>query len=298
MHTLTKAPLSELNSAVFRFLIRCLLEQDMSALMRLGIVQSDVSSLTMVRLGDMHHLSGITNILSTNRISNRDGLYKLIAIMTQPSISDNDENAEITKECELNESILRLLARNLSEGNIHALEVLGVEQEDIEMLPCIRVADVARISHLEFHLLAPDIVLRDPLLRAISCIRRAERDDECCEYLIRHDAPLPLASTLFGLTGGQFSNMRRMYDVKGGVGRTRDLTTDEEDCVWSIYLKLEKSVDDLSPSDWITLHKRTSLPLRNIWLFLQHLQQETSIKMPNNDRVVATTSAKAFQMER
>ncbi len=186
----------------------------------------------------------------------------------------------ITKEAELNEAILRFATRCLAEGDLQMLAELGFKRHDIERLQELCLGDLRHLAGIKGHMLKP-LIDRDCFHKVLAHINHNRETEAVSHYLLQHDAPLDMMHTLFGMSGGEYADRRRMLGVEGGVGRTREPSEAEELAVWEAYKARGKdNAETLSPHDWVTIFKGSNVPLRNIW---QLINRWSRLDGPGND---------------
>ncbi len=171
----------------------------------------------------------------------------------------------ITKEAELNEAILRFASRCLAEGDLQMLAELGFKRHDVQRLQTLRVADLCHLAGIKGHMLKP-VIDRNCFYKVLAHIDHHRENETVAHYLLEHDAPLDMLHALFGMSGGEYADRRRMLGIESGTGRTREPREDEELAVWETYQVLGKDeVAHLTAHEWVEIFERCEVPLRNIW---------------------------------
>lgn len=88
------------------------------------------------------------------------------------------------------------------------------------------------------------------------------KQERLIEAFIQHDASREMMADLFGMTARDFAQARRSMDGNQPTGRTRSLTVEEQE---AIYTAWEARNWQKEPADYLAIARELDIPLREIW---------------------------------
>jgi hypothetical protein len=175
-----------------------------------------------------------------------------------------------SKEAELNVALLQYVAKCAGEGDDRALTHLGLERQDAQAAESLGFGDLDLLSSVHFLLLRASAIDRNVFQRLVSHVRLERASKALRNELLAHDAPLPLMHHFFGMDSSEYAERGRSLRVVRLTGRPREPTEAEERAIWQANQDIEKPEGaDLTPEDYLALHRITEIPLRTLWLVLQ-----------------------------
>jgi len=84
-----------------------------------------------------------------------------------------------------------------------------------------------------------------------------------------------MMQTLFGLGSREYTRLRRMLTVDPSVGRPAEPDEASTHKLWNAWSQRADREDDgpLAPSEYLTIHRETSIAMRAIWNLTQRWNQ-------------------------
>ena len=166
-------------------------------------------------------------------------------------------------------------------GELRAMGVTRDTGERMANLTIRQVLALARsrrlLSGMKFNPAAVESV--------ITHAEREQRLDAVAKALLRHEAPLPMMSALFGLAANGCAEMRRSTGVASSSGRPRILTDKEETNAWQAW----KDSGDLEslPDRYLQVARVTGVPLAPLWPILRGWTIDAGIPILGDGKDIA-----------
>lgn len=172
----------------------------------------------------------------------------------------------VTKEARLTSAIMSFALHCLHEGDQGALRAMNFGPAEIRALQDLHIGDLHHLNQVKAHCL--DIVLnRDVYWPMLSQLKRRRESESLQHNLIQADASLDMMRTFFGMSGREYSKLRRLLMVRISAGRPAEPSEDEVVRIWAAWRAREEKLQDglLPPAEYLTIHEETGVPLRAIW---------------------------------
>jgi hypothetical protein len=171
-----------------------------------------------------------------------------------------------SKEAELTTAVLTFALRCLQEGDLGSLRDMNFGPAELQALEEIRMGDLCHLESIRAHCLkaALNREVYWPMLSQLKFLRESE---SLQHTLIEADAPLDMMQTFFGMSGREYTKLRRTLMVESTSGRPIEPTDEEIQQIWSAWREKNDLLKDglLPPEEYLNIHRDTQLPLRAIW---------------------------------
>ncbi|MEX2259434.1 MAG: DUF2857 domain-containing protein [Woeseia sp.] len=170
------------------------------------------------------------------------------------------------KEFELTSAVMLYAIRCLADGDQAALRSMNFGPREVEALREMNLADLCRIETLRAHCLEISLN-RDVYWPMVAHLRHLRENDELQKALMAADAPHELMQTFFGMSGREYSRLRRMLVANMVCGRPPEATEEEIQRLWDAWQQRAELEEDglLPPQEYLSLLEETDIPLRVIW---------------------------------
>lgn len=176
-----------------------------------------------------------------------------------------------TKEAEINVALLQYVMKCRSAGDDEALAYLGLARQEAETVESLSWGDLEHLSSIHFPVLRENAIDRDLFQRLIHHVQRTRQSQALCDELIARDAPLPMMHRLYGMEASEYAERGRRIGLRRIPGRPHEPTEAEETAICKAFDDLGKPEhDNLTPEDYLQIHRLTSVPLRTLWHVIQH----------------------------
>lgn len=155
----------------------------------------------------------------------------------------------------------------LAEGDFTAIEDLDFTAEEIQQLSQLPVKALKHLSQLSGHFLN---VKTDHqcFAKMMSHLQHELESEAIQDELIRHEAPITMMNTLFGMSSGEYIQRQKVLGVpRCGAGRPPQLEEEEEHRVWGIWSKIDTNQPETQR--YLQVARETGLPLRILWSLIQ-----------------------------
>ena len=170
------------------------------------------------------------------------------------------------KEAQLTSAVLTYALRCLEEGDQSALREMNFGVAEVQALRDLNVGDLCHLETVRAHCLkvALNRTVYWPML---SYLKNRRESEELQHALIKADASLDMMQTFFGMSGREYSKLRRTLMVNIQCGRPAEPSEDEISKIWAAWRKRKEQVDDglLPPGEYLGIHQETNVSLRAIW---------------------------------
>lgn len=161
----------------------------------------------------------------------------------------------------------------LADGDLQALRKMGIEQDLVEEIEGMRLADLRRaaLSKPAEHFLK--VNFDSETLRRILRHLQAERVlEETKRALVAADAPGEMMQVLYGMDGREYTTYRRMLDLGPSRGRPPEVDAEIGRRVWDAWRKhvgAGRDPKDVRPEDYLAVHRETCVSLRLVWTLVR-----------------------------
>lgn len=171
-----------------------------------------------------------------------------------------------SKEAQLTSAVMMYALRCLQEGDQDALRDMNFGPTEIAALRDLDMADFCQLEHVRVHCLAVELN-RDvywPMLKQMKSRRASE---ELQHELIRADASHDMMQTFFGMSGREYTRLRKSLLPVTTTGRPAEPTEAETNAIWKAWRAREARARDglLPPADYLAIHRDTGVAMRAIW---------------------------------
>lgn len=171
-----------------------------------------------------------------------------------------------SKEAELTSAVMWYAVRCLAEGDQMALRTMNFGPREVEALREMQFGDLCHIDSLRAHCLKVALN-REVYWPMVAHLRDRRTSEELQKTLILADAPLEMMQTFFGMSGREYTRLRRMLVVNTITGRPPEPTEQQIERLWEGWkARADETVDGLLPPEsYLSLHQASGVPLRMIW---------------------------------
>ena len=155
----------------------------------------------------------------------------------------------------------------LNEGDFAAIDDLGFTSDEIQQLSQLPVRALKHLSKLSGHFLTVKTD-HECFSKMMKHLHHELESDALQDELIRHEAPISMMNSLFGMTSAEYVQRQKVLGIpRGGAGRPPQLKEEEEHRAWLAW----SAVDANQPDTQRYLHvaRDTGLPLRALWSLIQ-----------------------------
>lgn len=184
-----------------------------------------------------------------------------------------------SKESELIQAMLVYFHRCQEEGDLAALEEMGLGASEIQALTALSSDDRLRLASTKSHFLS--IRLDQKVYwRMIDYILRERDRDSVIDELMLCDAPFPLIRSFTGMGGKQYQLKRVQLGIESNpAGRPAQPSAKITKTVWQEVQKLLQNSNSLSLADFLTIFKTLNkeISLQVIWFLVQQWEEDGSL---------------------
>ena len=160
----------------------------------------------------------------------------------------------------------------LNDGDYAAIEDLDLTPDEIQQLSKLPVRALKHLAKISGHFL---IVKTDHecFEKMISHLHLGLESDALQDELIRHEAPITMMNSLFGMSSGEYIQRQKILGVaRCGAGRPPQLGEEDEHRVWNAWNAQNENQPDTHR--YLEVAKETQLPLRALWSLIQSWEHE------------------------
>lgn len=160
----------------------------------------------------------------------------------------------------------------LNDGDYAAIEDLDLTPDEIQKLSKLPVRALKHLSKLSGHFL---IVKTDHecFEKMMSHLHLELEADALQDELIRHEAPITMMNSLFGMSSGEYIQRQKILGVaRCGAGRPPQLNEEDETRAWKSWNAQDKTQPETHL--YLNVAKETKLPLRILWSVIQNWEHE------------------------
>lgn len=154
----------------------------------------------------------------------------------------------------------------LSEGDIRAIEDLDFTIDEVQQLSQLPVKGLKHLARLSGHFLR---VKTDHhcFQKMMSHLNHELAQDALQDELIRHEAPIAMMNTLFGMSTAEYIQRQKLLGIPPhGAGRPIVLSDEDQEAVWHCWQQAEGQ----TPSErYLAVARESKHPLRNLWSLIQ-----------------------------
>lgn len=167
--------------------------------------------------------------------------------------------------------ILRYGAQKLAQGDVNALLEMGFSIDEINVLENLTLKELLHLSRLSTHFLCVT-VNHECFTAMLQHIRSESYNAALQDELIRMRAPAGMLRELFGMTGLEYANRRKLLKMAGvGVGRPPALSEAEQHTVWQAW---QEYAELPLAKRYLHMARATKLPLNAIWALVRFWEKE------------------------
>lgn len=171
-----------------------------------------------------------------------------------------------TKEALLTSAVMEYALRCLHEGDQGALRDMNFGPKEISALQDLSMGDLCHLETVRAHCL--DVVLnREVYWPMLSQLKQRREAESLQHSLIQADASLDMMQTFFGMSGREYTRLRRTLMVRISTGRPAEPNDEEIDRIWAAWRTREDKLQDglLPPEEYLHIHQETGAALRAVW---------------------------------
>jgi hypothetical protein len=171
-----------------------------------------------------------------------------------------------TKEAQLTSAFMSFALNCVQEGDQSTLRAMNFGPAEIRALQDLNMGDLCHLKEVKAHCL--DIVLnRDVYWPMLSQLKQRRESESLQHNLIQADASLDMMRTFFGMSGREYSKLRRILMVRISAGRPAEPSDDEIVRIWAAWRAREDKLEDglLPPEEYLNIHQETGVAMRAIW---------------------------------
>ncbi len=174
------------------------------------------------------------------------------------------------KEADLITAVLLYAVRCLADGDQHALNEMNFGPKEMAALHELSMGDLYRARALYGHCLQIRLN-REVYWPMLAYLRREREAAAVQQELIKGDAPLEMMQILCAMSPREYTRLRRLLTLNPGVGRTPEPGEATSAEVWRAWRARVADAEDsnLTPEDYLALHRETGASLRAIWTLVQ-----------------------------
>ncbi len=154
----------------------------------------------------------------------------------------------------------------LAEGDLKAIEDLDFTVDEVQQLSQLPIKALKHLARLSGHFMAVKTD-HDCFAKVIAHLNRELENDTLQDELLRHQAPIIMMNTLFGMSTTEYIQRQKVLGIpRQGAGRPPLPSDDEQAAIWHSWVKTE----GLSlPQRYLEVACETDLPLRALWSLIQ-----------------------------
>ena len=171
-----------------------------------------------------------------------------------------------TKEAKLISAVLEFALRCLQEGDHGALRDMNFGPKEISALQELSMGDLCHLEQVRAH--CHEVALnRDVYWPMLSQLKQRRAAESLQHALIQADASLDMMQTFFGMSGREYTKLRRTLLVRISSGRPAEPNDEEIVRIWTAWREREEQLRDglLPPEEYLGIHQETGVPLRAVW---------------------------------
>lgn len=171
-----------------------------------------------------------------------------------------------TKEAQLTSALMAFALHCVQEGDQSALRAMNFGPAEIRALKDLHMGDLYHLNEVKAHCL--DVALnRDVYWPMLSHLKQRRESESLQHSLIQADASLDMMRTFFGISGREYSKLRRLLMVRVSTGRPAEPSEEEVVRIWAAWRAREEKLQDglLPPEEYLNIHLETGVALRAIW---------------------------------
>lgn len=171
-----------------------------------------------------------------------------------------------SKEAELTTAVMTFALRCLKEGDQTALRDMNFGPAEVQALQEVSMGDLCHLESIRSHCL--NVALnRDVYWPMLSQLKYLRESEGLQHDLIKADAPLDMMQTFFGMSGREYSKLRRTLLVEISTGRPAEPDEQEIEAIWKAWRARKEHLHDglLPPEEYLEISRDTDLPVRAVW---------------------------------
>ncbi|MBL1259990.1 MAG: DUF2857 domain-containing protein [Thiotrichaceae bacterium] len=171
----------------------------------------------------------------------------------------------------------------LSEGDFKAIEDLDFTVDEVQQLSQLPVKALKHFARLSSHFLR---VKTDHhcFEKMMSHLQHAIEQDALQDDLIRHEAPIAMMTSLFGMSTAEYIQRQKLLGIPPhGAGRPTLLSDEEQETVWQYWCNTEGKT---TVERYLAVSRESKHTLRSLWSLIQsweNLNNKQSSTATNHD---------------
>ena len=154
----------------------------------------------------------------------------------------------------------------LSDGDIRAIEDLDFTIDEVQQLSQLPVKGLKHLARLSGHFLK---VKTDHhcFQKMMSHLHHELAQDALQDELIRHEAPIAMMNTLFGMSTAEYIQRQRLLGIPPhGAGRPALLSDEDQAAVWHCW---QAATEATLVERYLAVARESKHPLRSLWSLIQ-----------------------------